>query len=298
MNHNEIVPWIALTALCRDDTRTAWRIVRRTIEMEIGLAEFFAMDPERRCAQFQDDVVRAVVGHDLDYTIDRAATIADALAETDTDLVRIVDETYPARLTAVAGDAVPPVLYVTGDTCVFDGPALGIVGSRNATEAGLEYAWILARMAAEHDIIVVSGGASGIDSAAHKGAVDAEGATIVVLPHGIAHGQGQRLADEHPDNVTIVSQFAPDMQPGARAALARNRTIAALSSSVVAVESGIVSGTMSTARHARDLDVPLFAVDWQDDETVHQGTAKLIDKGANPLPRDVTDASFAELTTT
>lgn len=288
------VPWIALTMLCGEDTQTAWRIVRRINEMEIELAEFFNMTPGRRETQFQDEVFRLIFDRDLNSIIEHAELAAAFLDENDVAVRRPIDDDYPRRFLIVAHDAVPPVLYIAGDTDVFDEPAVGIVGSRRATGPGLEYAWSLARIAAERNIAVISGGAAGIDSAAHRGALDTDGKTVVVLPHGLAHGDVGRMMDQYPDNVSLVSQFPPRMKPCAGAALARNRTIAGMSGAVVTVESGVVSGTMSTARHARSMDVPLFAVKWDDHEPVHEGLAKLIANGARPLPPELTHETCLE----
>ena len=302
MDSENLIPWIALTLLCRADTRAAWRVVRRSRELDLDLTDFFEMDADRRIAQFQDEVVEAILDNDIEEVWERAADAAPRMDENDVTVVRVIDDIYPRRFIDVAADAVPPVLYVAGDPGVLNRPALGIVGSRNATAEGLEYAWSLARTAVDRGLVVVSGGASGIDSAAHRGAVDADGTTIVTLPHGIDADASRRLIDKYPDNVTLVSQFPPGQRPAAETALARNRTIAGLSGAVVAVESGIVSGTMSTARHARRLSVPLFAVQWNDDLAAHQGTAKLLDTGAAPIPsqiclEDVFDSLFDVIST-
>jgi len=282
---DDIVPWLALNVLCGTDTRFGWHIVRRTLEMEIPLAEFFSMGSDRRAAQFPDEVATICTDRRIKKALHDADKILGALDEADVTVLRSVDPEYPRHFTDVADDAVPPVLYISGDTDVLYAGSIGIVGSRAASQTGLDYAWSLARAAADRGFVVVSGGASGIDSAAHRGAIDAEGRTAVVLPHGLEWGKAQQALDQHPGLVTLISQFPPDFRPNVRTALGRNRTVAGLSGAVVAVESAASGGTMSTASHTRRLSVPLFAVAWHDGAPNHQGTDKLLaEKEARPLP--------------
>jgi len=286
---DDIVPWIALNLLIGQNSDLGWTIVRRIHEMDISLDEFLAMDPERRAAQFPDDVTRVCYTYPLERLLDDAGELLDIIEDSGVTVVRSSDPYYPQRFVHVAGRAVPPVLYISGNADIFHGPSIGIVGSRAATRTGLDFAWSLARTAAERGCVVVSGGATGIDSAAHRGAVDGGGRTVVVLPHGLARRRARQALAQHPDQVTLVSQFPPQLGASARTALGRNRTIAGLSGAVVAVESAAAGGTMSTATHARSLSVPLFAVAWEDDAPIHQGTRKLIDDDAHPLPPVIRD---------
>jgi len=293
---HDIVPWLALNVLSGADTRFGWRIVRRTLEMEIALAEFFSMGSARRTVQFTDEVATICTDRRIKKALYDAGKILDALDQTDVTVLRYVDQEYPRHFTDVADDAVPPVLYVSGDIDALYVGSIGIVGARAASQTGLDYAWSLARAAVERDFVVVSGGAGGIDSAAHRGAIDADGRTVVVLPHGLEWGKAQRALDQHPGLVTLVSQFPPDFRPNARTALGRNRTIAGLSGAVVAVESAASGGTMSTAGHARRLSVPLFAVAWHDDARNHRGTDKLLtEKEARPLPPIINEPEELDL---
>ena len=280
-----MVPWLALNLLGGTDTRLGWRIVRRTFEMDIGLDEFFSMAPDRRAAQFPAEVAEICSDRLIKRVLADAEKLSAQLEEHGVTVLRSIDPGYPHSLTDVADDAVPPVLYISGNVDALYAKSISIVGARSASQAGLDYAWSLARMAADEGFVVVSGGATGIDSAAHRGAIDADGQTVVVLPHGVNHGKFQRVLDQHPGLVTLLSQFPPDQQPTAQTALARNRTIAGLSGTVVAVESAATGGTMSTARYATQFSVPLFAVAWNDDAPNHQGTATLIsEEQARPLP--------------
>jgi len=295
-NVDDIVPWLALNVLYGADTRFGWRIVRRTLEMEIPLAEFFSMGLERRAAQFPDEVATVCTDRRVKKAVRDARKMVGSLDDAGVTVLLSANPDYPHHFTDVASDAVPPVLYVSGDTDTLYVRSIGIVGSRAASQTGLDYAWSLARSAADRGFVVVSGGASGIDSAAHRGVVDADGRTVVVLPHGIEWGKARHAIDQHPGLVTLVSQFPPDLRPNRRTALGRNRTIAGLSGAVVAVESAASGGTMSTASHARRLSVPLFAVAWNDDAPNHQGTDKLLaEKEARPLPPAIDEPEGLDL---
>lgn len=141
--------------------------------------------------------------------------------------------------------------------------AVAIVGTRAADVEGSLFARVLARELAEAGCCIVSGGARGIDIAAHEGALEAEGQSVVVLAGGLEHAsprahrpvfralqRGGAVISEHEDGVV----------PQGFSFLRRNRIIAGLSCAVVVVQAPARSGALSTARHALLLDVPLFAV--------------------------------------
>lgn len=141
--------------------------------------------------------------------------------------------------------------------------AVGLVGSRAATSYGLHVAGEFGFQLAEQQWAVVSGAAYGIDAAAHRGALVAEGPTVAVLACGadVAYPRSHdallaRIGVEG----LIVSEAPPGGLPLRRRFLVRNRLIAALSAGTVVVEAGVRSGALSTARHARRLGRPVMAV--------------------------------------
>jgi DNA processing protein len=195
--------------------------------------------------------------------------------------IRIDDADYPAPLRRLARP--PEVLYVEGS---LDGleRAVGIVGTRRATRAALELTRRMAGELAEDGVVVVSGGAEGIDRAAHEGAMDAnEGRTIAVLPTPMsspyprAHAalfariaqRGARLS-EHPDGTpTRRGHFVQ-----------RNRVIAGLARAVLVVQAPVDSGALQTAADARALDIPVLIVPWSPTELAAIGGLELLAKGA------------------
>jgi DNA processing protein len=140
---------------------------------------------------------------------------------------------------------------------------IAIVGSRRPTATGREVAMDLARGLASAGMITVSGGAFGIDAAAHRGSLDAGGHTVAVLGSGIdiPHPRANRtLFAEIETRGTIVSEYPPGVPAEPFRFPARNRLIAALSRGVVVVEGAAKSGTRITAEHAIDLGLDVFAV--------------------------------------
>jgi len=174
------------------------------------------------------------------------------------------DPEWPTQL-EVLGDARPVLLWLRGSTdlrfaCL---RSVSVVGARAATGYGEHVATEMAASLAERGWAVVSGGAYGIDSCAHRGALGAEGVTVAVLASGLSYGYPRghhELFAAIAGQGVVVSEWPPDRGPTRPGFLVRNRMIAALSCGTVVVEAALRSGALSTARHARDLCRPLMAV--------------------------------------
>jgi len=172
---------------------------------------------------------------------------------------------------------------VRGGVADEDALAVAIVGSRRATPFGLELAERLAGDLAARGITVVSGLARGIDSAAHRGALEAGGRTIAVLGSGVDvvyPSENRRLAARIAEQGALVSQFAPGAPALAHHFPVRNRIIAGLALGVVVVEAAEQSGTLITAGHAGDLGREVMAVPGRAGAPTSRGTHKLIRDGA------------------
>jgi len=197
---------------------------------------------------------------------------------------------YPPRLARFPG--APWILFARGDTRAFHSPAVSIVGSRRATEHGRWLAFEIAREAAVRGFAVVSGLAHGIDSAAHRGALEAGGPTIAVLPHGILRLDDRLSARSLfgpalEAGFTALSQFYPAAPFPSDAALRRNWTIAALGDAVLVVEARRGGGSHRTARDAKTLGLPLFVVRWGKKAEQNEGNRILFHRGAAPLGADL-----------
>ena len=171
------------------------------------------------------------------------------------------DAAYPAALAAIIDP--PPVLWLRGSVAALDRPAVAIVGSRAASPYGLAVGERLAADLAARGVVIVSGLARGIDSAAHRGALAASGSTIAVLGSGadvIYPREHERLAREIEPNGAIVSEFVPGTPPQKQFFPQRNRVISGLSRAVVVIEAGEKSGSLITARCALEQGRDVLAV--------------------------------------
>jgi DNA processing protein len=200
----------------------------------------------------------------------------------DTPVTHLVpsDRRYPALLASIPS---PPDLDVRGALEPVDALALAIVGSRQATPYGIEVAETLAADLAARGVTIVSGLARGIDTAAHRGALDAGGRTLAVLGHGIAHvypPENRALADAIAARGALLSQFPATIGPLSHHFPARNRTLAGLALGVVVVEAAERSGALITAGLAGDLGREVFAVPGRITSAASRGTNGLIRDGA------------------
>ena len=204
----------------------------------------------------------------------------DVLTRMQASLVFLDGPGYPKLLSLL--DDAPPVLAVLGDVAVLSQRAVAIVGSRNASTNGQQMAEALAQGLAEAKAVVVSGLARGIDGAAHLGAMRG-GRTVAC----IAGGLDQPYPSEHAglqariaDNGAVVAEAPIGTQPQARHFPRRNRIIAGLSLGVVVVEAALRSGSLITARMARDTGREVFAVPGSPLDPRCRGANDLIRQGA------------------
>lgn len=204
------------------------------------------------------------------------------------------DDGYPPLLAEIADP--PLTLFARGALDRLSGPAVAVVGSRNATHYGRDVAAGLARGLSSVGIAVVSGLARGVDAAAHEAAVDGAGGTIAVLGCGLDVDypkENARLKQEIACRGVLLSEFAPGEEPRPQNFPIRNRIIAGLSSGVVVVEASRRSGSLITARLAADFGRDVFAVPGSVFSETSAGTHELLRDGAI-LCRGVEDV-FAEL---
>ena len=168
---------------------------------------------------------------------------------------------YPAALTTIADP--PMVLWTRGCAEVLSAPAVAIVGSRAATPYGLAVAERLAGDLAASGLVIVSGLARGVDSAAHRGALAAGGITVAVLGSGvdvIYPAEHKSLAKAIDERGAVVSELVPGTAPLQEFFPRRNRIISGLSRAVVVIEAGEKSGSLITARCALDQGRDVLAV--------------------------------------
>lgn len=196
-------------------------------------------------------------------------------------LLLLQDDDFPEMLTQ--GITAPPVLFLRGNVQLLHKPSAAIVGSRHATPQAMRIAKDFGRALSEKDIPVVSGMASGIDTAAHQGALQAGGGTIAVWGTGIDRiypPSNKNLAYEIAEKGLIVSEFPLDTRPFAGNFPRRNRLIAALSQVTLVVEAALESGSLITAKLAAEMGREVMAVPGSIDNPHSKGCHKLIKDGA------------------
>lgn len=196
-------------------------------------------------------------------------------------LLPFTDDRYPALL----GDIPDPplVLYVHGDPGCLGLPALAIVGSRNPTEGGRRNASEFAFHLAAGGFCIVSGIAQGIDSSAHRGALEAGATTVAVLGHGIDRvypADNRELAREIVANGALVSEFPLGTPPSRHHFPLRNRIISGMSLGTVVVEAAQRSGSLITARLAGEQGREVFALPGSIHNPMARGCHRLIRQGA------------------
>ena len=189
------------------------------------------------------------------------------------------DNDWPISL---ADLATPPIgLVIAGDRSVLLklDKSISIVGSRQPTNYGLQLSYSLASQASLAQLVVVSGGAYGIDTASHQGALSVGGISIAVLAGGINRLyplENQKLFKDITKSGLLISEVMPNVESKPYRFLIRNRLIAALSRSTVVVEAKFISGSIRTARDAAEIFRPVFAIPGPVTSPLSEGCHRLI----------------------
>jgi DNA processing protein len=226
-----------------------------------------------------------------DAVRERTRRALHAVEQQQLHVVTFDDVAYPPLLSAYAGRYRPPVLFARGDLSLLDLIGIAVVGSRTASQYGLDVAADLADAVVRAGGCVISGLALGIDAAAHRAALDADGPTIGVLGCGVdvvyprQNGELQRRIAA---SGLLLSELLPGEPPRKYQFPWRNRIIAALSKVVVVAEAGETSGAIITAGHAIEYGVDTFAVPNAIDRPNSAGIMRLFGMGVLPYlgPRD------------
>jgi DNA protecting protein DprA len=216
------------------------------------------------------------------------------LTEIDKHYARLItpdDEDWPDQLNDLAA---PPIgLILKGNINALHQPSLAIVGTRNPTSYGARIAGEFAAGFADREWAIVSGGAYGIDSYAHKGALIAEGVTVAVVASGIDINYpagNTRLFAEICESGAMVTEFMPGHRALPNRFLTRNRLIAALSKATLVVEAAFRSGSLRTARDAAEIFRPVMAIPGPITSPTSEGCHRLIGERAAEIVTSVADA--------
>lgn len=196
-------------------------------------------------------------------------------------IVTLADNAYPQLLKSIHHP--PPLLYVKGNREILSEPQLAIVGSRNPSRGGEETAHAFALHLARSGLIITSGLALGIDGAAHRGTLDAKGATIGVMATGIDliyPARHRKLAESIVENGALVTEFPLGTKPLPELFPQRNRIISGLAYGVLVVEAAERSGSLITAHYAMEQAREVFAIPGSLHNPMARGCHRLIRQGA------------------
>lgn len=188
---------------------------------------------------------------------------------------------FPEILTQLSG--APLLLFVNGDVDVLHLPSLAIVGSRNPTRGGIRNAVDFSRHLAKSGYSIVSGLAEGIDTAAHRGALEAGGKTVAFLGHGIDRvypAQNHDLAHQIAATGALVTEYPLGAPPDRRHFPERNRLISGLTLGTLVIEAARRSGSLITARFAAEQGREVFALPGSIHNPLARGCHELIRQGA------------------
>ena len=196
-------------------------------------------------------------------------------------IISLDDERYPPLLKQIYDP--PPVLYIKGSLTRSDNLAISIVGSRRCSLYGQEQTSRLAHFLCSAGFTICSGMARGIDTAAHQGALSAEGRTIAVQGCGLANifpPENKKLFELISESGACISELPLQYEALAENFPPRNRIIAGLSLGTIVVEAGLNSGALITARAALENNREVMAVPGKIDSPLSKGAHRLIKEGA------------------
>jgi DNA processing protein len=267
--------WLALKLIPGLGTRIAGKLIAK---FKSPVAVFRASRTELEAAGLSGAVAQSIASG---CTFDDAATQQQRLLDTNTVTVAMTDPRYPALLREIYD---PPVLlFARGRVELLQSTAIGIVGTRRPTAYGLAVAERLSADLARAGLTIVSGMARGIDTAAHKGAITAEGDTIAVLGCGVDvvyPSENRKLAAQLAEKQLLLSEFPMGATAFPQNFPIRNRIISGMCQGVLVVEGAQYSGSAITAKLAMDQGREVFAVPGNITSKASWGPNLLIKQGA------------------
>ncbi len=252
----ERIAWLALALTPGLGPRRILRAIEKAgsaqVLMKMSLTELEALNLPGNAAQFVYSEMAQKAAHEE----------LERMKATGAGFLTYADDAYPVRLKEIF-DA-PPVLWLRGDARLLSRPSIAVVGTRRPTPYGTGMAELLARDLSAHGMLIVSGMARGVDSAAHKGALAAKKPTLAVWGTGvdvIYPKENKSLAEQIiATGGAIISELPLGTFPAPQNFPKRNRILSGISVGVLVVEGGEFSGTRVTARCALEQNRDVFAV--------------------------------------
>jgi DNA processing protein len=263
-----------------------WNVIARQAQDPSGLEELWqGIVPEKSAAAKRSVPVLRRALREPAALAQRVGTELEAAAAVGARLVTVMDEGYPANLRLIPN--LPPFLFYRGEFREEDALSVAVVGTRQASDAGIDRATRMSRLLAERGVTVISGLARGIDTAAHRAALAAGARTIAVFGTGITRcypAENRELAEEITASGALVSQFWPTRPPGKDTFPRRNVVTSGISQGTVVIEASRTSGAKMQARLAIEHGKKVFLVrplvttqPWASDYVNQRGAIEVAD---------------------
>jgi DNA processing protein len=271
----DLVYWLGLTRVEGLGVRSAHKLIARFGSPH---AAYMASLTELETVGLAAPVCQAIFAQ---TGLKEAEKEIEAATKLNCQLVTYASEQYPPRLREIADP--PLAMYVRGDVQALSDISVAVVGTRKPSTYGLQVARRLAQDLAERGVVIVSGMARGIDSAAHHGALDAKRRTVAVQGRGmdgIYPAENKKLAERIMESGAVISEFPLGTGPTPENFPIRNRIISGLSLGVIIVEAAEYSGSLITARLALEQNREVFAVPGNITAAQSFGPNHLIKQGA------------------
>lgn len=244
-----------MLALVREDTGMSWREVAHTVEAAGSALAVLERGAEEPHAERLFDAPAV----DVSSVLGRAEADLAEWEREGIHFLTVLDPEYPPNLRSVHDR--PPFLFISGGLSAADERSVAVVGTRRASDAGVAEARSIAQALAEAGFVVVSGLAEGIDTAAHRACLDANGRTVAVIGTGLRRSYPRSNAELQSDIAetgAVVSQFWPDQPPQRHTFPMRNAVMSGLALATVVIEAGSTSGARMQARLALAHGRPVF----------------------------------------
>jgi DNA processing protein len=253
---------LELCAIRVEKESVDWSLIARLAQDPGGLDDLHqAVITEKSAAAARSrPVLREGLRH-LPVLADRVSAELEAASGVGARLVTVLDQDYPANLRLIPN--LPPFLFCQGELSDDDARSVAVVGTREASDAGIRRAASMSRQLAEQGVTVVSGLAVGIDTAAHRAALEAGARTIAVLGTGITRcypSANRGLADAITASGVVVSQFWPTSHPSRYTFPRRNVVTSGISQGTIVIEATSRSGAKMQARIALDHGKKVFLI--------------------------------------
>ena len=253
---------LALCAIRIDQESVDWSLIAREAQFDGGLDALWNGKIQERSSTASESlkVLRRGI-QQPDELFERVDAEFASATSVGANLVTILDETYPANLRLIPN--LPPFLFIRGEIKDSDVRSVAVVGTREASKAGIQRAQRMSKLLVQRGVTVISGLARGIDTAAHHTAIDNGGRTIAVLGTGITKcypAENHDLAEKIVSHGALVSQFWPTRSPGRDTFPRRNVVTSGLSQGTVVIEASSTSGAKMQARLALEHGKKVFLV--------------------------------------